>query len=82
MVELSRIIRNPEICGGAPTIKGTRVLVLDILALLKAGKSFEEILDGFPSITKEDIIAILTYAEALIAGESVHYVSRPNEIPT
>ena len=37
MPEFLRIVRDPEICGGQPTIKGTRVLVLDILSLLKVG---------------------------------------------
>jgi uncharacterized protein (DUF433 family) len=68
MPEFLRIVRNPEICGGQPTIKGTRVLVLDILSLLKAGQSFEEILQDFPSITREDIVEV-------IAGEQVTYVS-------
>ena len=75
MPEFLRIVRNPEICGGQPTIKGTRVLVLDILSLLKAGQSFEEILQDFPSITREDIVEVIAYAEALIAGEQVTYVS-------
>ncbi|TFF88401.1 MAG: DUF433 domain-containing protein [Promethearchaeota archaeon] len=41
MNKFKRIIRDPEICGGQPVIKGTRVLVLDILDWLKEGKSFQ-----------------------------------------
>jgi uncharacterized protein (DUF433 family) len=69
LAEFSRIVRDTEICGGEPTIKGTRVLVLDILELLKAGQSFDEFLADFPSITKEDIIETISYAEALISRE-------------
>ena len=82
MAEFSRIIRDPEICGGEPTIKGTRVLVLDILELLKTGQSFDEILADFPSITKEDIIETISYAEALISGEIVVYGSNRSSIST
>jgi len=78
MPKFSRIIRDPEICGGQPTIKGTRVLVLDIMSLLKAGQSFDEILQDFPTITREDIVEVISYAEALIAGERVVY-ARPRE---
>ena len=74
MPEFLRIVRDPEICGGQPTIKGTRVLVLDILSLLKVGQSFDEILQDFPSISREDIVEVIAYAEALIAGEQVTYV--------
>jgi len=74
MPEFLRIVRDPEICGGQPTIKGTRVLVLDILSLLKVGQSFDEILQDFPSISREDIVEVIADAEALIAGEQVTYV--------
>lgn len=73
MSKYSRIIRDPEICGGQPTIRGTRVLVLDILDWIKEGESFEVILENFPSITKEDIPEIIKYAQDMIAGEMVIY---------
>jgi uncharacterized protein (DUF433 family) len=62
MSKFDRIVRDPEICGGQPTIKGTRVLVLDILDWLKEEKSFEEILENFPSLTRTDIQEIIAYA--------------------
>ncbi len=72
-VKFSKIIRDPEMCGGQPIIKGTRILVLDILELIKHGQSFDEILNGFPSLTKEDIQEIISYAKFLISGESFLY---------
>ena len=66
-----RIVRDLEICGGQPKIRGTNVLVLDILDWLNEGKSFDEILENFPAIIREDIQAIITYAKDLIAGESM-----------
>jgi uncharacterized protein (DUF433 family) len=63
MSKSSRIIRNPEICGGQPTIRGTRVLVLDILVWIKEGETVQSILENFPSITKKDIQEIIQYAQ-------------------
>jgi uncharacterized protein (DUF433 family) len=80
--KFERIVRDPEICGGQPTIKGTRVLVLDILDWIKEGKSFEEILENFPSITRADIQEIIAYAKEMIAGEVVIYGSKTSEIST
>jgi uncharacterized protein (DUF433 family) len=82
MSKFERIIRDPEICGGQPTIKGTRVLVLDILDWIKEGKTFDEILENFPSITREDIQEIIAYAKEIITGEVVIYGSKESEVST
>jgi len=82
MSKFERIVRDPEICGGQPTIRGTRVLVLDILDWLKEGKLFNEILANFPSITREDIQEIISYAKEMIAGEVIIYGSKTSEIST
>jgi len=58
---LDRITLNPEQCGGRPCIRGTRLRVCDILELLAAGASFEEIIEDYP-IEQEDILAALHYA--------------------
>ena len=63
MSKINRIVRDPEICGGQLTIRGTRVLVLDILDWIKEGESFDEILDNFPSITLDDIRAIIKFGK-------------------
>ena len=57
-----RITINPEQCGGRPCIRGLRIRVIDILDLLAAGLSYEEILDELPDLEKEDIQAALKYA--------------------
>ena len=81
MSKFERIVRDPEICGGQPTIKGTRVLVLDILDWIKEGISFDEILESFPSITREDIQEIIAYAKDMIASEVVIYTSKESKVP-
>ena len=58
---LSRITLDPEQCGGRPCIRGTRLRVSDVLELLAAGASFEEIMEDYP-VVREDIIAALQYA--------------------
>ncbi|HEX8224074.1 MAG TPA: DUF433 domain-containing protein [Allosphingosinicella sp.] len=60
-----RIAVDPEICGGRPTIAGTRMRVTDILAMLAEGVSEEVILADFPYVKLEDIRASLAYAASL-----------------
>ena len=48
--------------GGKPCIRGMRITVYDVLSYLAAGMSQNEILDDFPYLTREDILACLSYA--------------------
>lgn len=48
--------------GGKPCIRGMRITVYDVLEYLASGMSFQEILDDFPYLTQEDIIACLSFA--------------------
>jgi uncharacterized protein (DUF433 family) len=48
--------------SGKPCIRGMRITVYDILSYLASGMSYEEILEDFPYLTKEDILASLSYA--------------------
>lgn len=57
-----RITRDPNICGGVPVIKGTRVPVRTILASLAEGDWIEDIRADYPSVTEEDIRAIIAFA--------------------
>ncbi len=61
-MELQRITFDPDICGGRPCIRGTRVRVVDILDLLAAGASHEEIIEDYPYLEAEDITAALQFA--------------------
>lgn len=59
-----RITIDPEIRSGKPCIKGTRITVYDILEYLAGGMSEDEILSDFPSLSREDIRAVLEFAAA------------------
>ena len=59
---LRRITINPEQCGGRPCIRGMRIRVIDVLDLLAAGLSREQVLEELPDLESDDISAALQYA--------------------
>ena len=59
---LKRITIEPGKCGGKPCIRGTRMRVVDILELLSAGATVEEILQDYPTLERDDIRAAIEYA--------------------
>jgi uncharacterized protein (DUF433 family) len=61
---LAHIIRDPAVCGGEPVISGTRVTLRTVLASLAEGASAEEILADFPTLTAEDVRAVVAFAAA------------------
>lgn len=65
------IVVDPEVCHGKPVFRGTRILVSDILELLSAGKSVDEILEEYPSLTEEMVREALAYASAVLRRISV-----------
>ena len=56
------IVRDPQICGGEPVIRGTRVLLRTLLASLAEGCSDVEILGSFPAVTSDDLRAVIAFA--------------------
>jgi uncharacterized protein (DUF433 family) len=59
-----RIMRDPQICGGEPVFRGTRVILRTVLASLAAGDSVEAILADFPALKAEDVQAAIAFAAA------------------
>jgi uncharacterized protein (DUF433 family) len=59
---LERITIDPEICGGKPCIKGTRIWVSLVLDLLAGGTTDAELLAEYPQLTHQDVLAALAYA--------------------
>lgn len=70
MVE--RIVINSDILAGKPIIKGTRISVEFVLELLSSGMGFDQILEEYPDLKKEDILAALNYATRILRHEEVY----------
>ena len=65
------VSRSPDVMGGAPVFAGTRVPVQTLLDYLEAGESIDDFLAGFPSVSREQVIAFLEQAkDQLIASAS------------
>ena len=58
------IVRDPAICGGEPVVRGTRVTIRTILASLAEGAAVEQIVRDFPTVTQEDVRAVIAFAAA------------------
>ena len=59
---MQRITVNPEQCGGRPCIRGMRIRVVDVLDLLGAGLTAEQVLEELPDLEMDDIKAAIRYA--------------------
>lgn len=62
MLMLERITLEPGKRSGKPCVRGMRITVSDVLSYLASGMSFEDILEDFPYLEREDILACLSYA--------------------
>jgi uncharacterized protein (DUF433 family) len=58
---LSRIAVDPQVCFGKPCIRGTRIWVSLLLDFLASGATIEEILEDYPQLKREDILAAIAY---------------------
>ena len=58
------ITSTPEILGGTPVFNGTRVPVQTLIEYLEGGQSIDEFLEGFPTVSREQVIAFLEEAKA------------------
>jgi uncharacterized protein (DUF433 family) len=58
------ITSTPDILGGTPVFSGTRVPVQTLIEYLEGGQSIDEFLDGFPTVSREQVIAFLEEAKA------------------
>ena len=62
------ITKDPEILGGTPVFAGTRVPFDALLDYIEGGKTLDEFLDDFPTVTRDAAIAALEEAKALVAA--------------
>ena len=75
-VEINKyIVADPKICHGKLTFKNTRVMVWQVLDMLESGAAIEEILEAYPSLSREHIKAALSYATDIARGKNYVLVS-------
>lgn len=65
------IVVDAKICAGKPTIKGTRIMVKNILGIVAGGYTIEKIIQAYPELSKEAIEAALAYAVSVIDEEKI-----------
>jgi len=68
---LNRITTDPEICHGKPVVRGLRYPVQTLLELLASGMTFDEILDDYPDLEREDLIAALEFGAVMSGGSTL-----------
>lgn len=72
---LRRISARPDVFGGKPIVRDLRISVELVLSLLAQGVTAEHLLDDYPDLEREDILACTAYAHAVIAGDTLATVS-------
>lgn len=68
-----RIEINPSVCHGKPVVRGTRILVSQVLGALAGGDSIEDVLADYPSLSSEDLPAVFAFAGSLACFEDIPY---------
>jgi len=66
--ESSVVSADPRVMSGAPVFRGTRVLVQTLIEHLEAGDSIDDFLEGFPSVTRDQVIAFLEETKARVVA--------------
>ena len=61
-----RISVDPRVCSGKPCIRGTRIMVRNVLGMFAGGYTLDRILEEYPELTREDVVAALAYASDVI----------------
>ena len=66
-----RIVIDPAICNGRPVVRGTRITVQTVLGFLGAGDSIEDVLEEYPALSREDVLACLRFSSRLLGHHFV-----------
>ena len=64
--DLERIVVDTDICSGKPCIRGTRIMVTNILGMMAGGYGIERVLESYPQLSGADVSAALEYASQII----------------
>ena len=71
-----RIVVDPDILVGKPVVRGTRIAVEHVVGLLAEGWTEQQVLDNYPGLSHEDVLACLQYASELLKSEKVYLVDQ------
>lgn len=69
--DLDRIVVDPDICSGKPTIRGTRIMVTNVLSMMAGGYPVRRVVESYPELTEADVSAALEYASQIIDEEKI-----------
>jgi uncharacterized protein (DUF433 family) len=69
MQPIGIIVKDPDILGGTPVFRGTRVPFQALLDYLEGGQTLDEFLDDFPTVTRDEAIEALEVAKSLLVGQ-------------
>ena len=72
MLVQGRIVSNPDVCSGKPTIRGTRIMVRNVLSMMRGGYDIDRVLAAYPELAREDVEACLDLATELIEETRVY----------
>ena len=68
---MNRIEVNPAICSGKPVIRGTRIMVRNVLGMIAGGYTVDRVLEAYPDLSRADVIEALEYAAWVVDEEQV-----------
>jgi uncharacterized protein (DUF433 family) len=74
------IVSDPKVMMGKPVVAGTRITVELILEKLAEGETFEQILDAYPRLTREAVLAALAFAAQALRTDVVYSICREKEV--
>ncbi len=66
-----RVSVNPRVCSGKPCLRGTRIMVKNVLGMVAGGYTIDRILQAYPELARDDVVAALEYASRVIDEEKV-----------
>jgi len=79
MADSKRIVLDPDVLAGKPIVRGTRLSVEFVVGLLADGWGEAEILQNYPALSREDIIACLGYARDVLSSERIFLSAAPHD---
>ena len=65
------VVSDPDIAGGEPIFRGTRVPVATLFEHLEEGDGLQEFLEGFPTVDRRDLMTLLREAQSLVVGQDL-----------